>query len=125
MGWSLARAALTVAACLLVAVPAPVSARSAWAPPVGGEVVERFDFAPGAPYAGGQHRGVDLAARPGQLVGAPCAGRVTYAGRVPGHGRGVTLACDAYAATVLDLARTRVARGARTTPGAPVGTAAG
>lgn len=114
----------TLAATLvLVACASP--AEAAWRAPVAGEVVERFDFAPAAPYAGGQHRGVDLAARPGQLVGAPCSGRVTYAGRVPGHGHGVTIACGTYAATVLDLARTHVVRGARTTPGAPVGTAAG
>lgn len=98
-------------------------ASAAWTPPVDGEVVRRFEFAPSAPYAAGRHRGVDLAARAGATVVAPCSGTVTFAGRTPRHGRGVTIACGTHAATVLELATTRVVRGRRATRGMPIGTA--
>ncbi|MDR1799283.1 MAG: peptidoglycan DD-metalloendopeptidase family protein [Bifidobacteriaceae bacterium] len=42
------------------------------------EIARAFDR-PGAPWLAG-HRGVDLAATPGQTVLAPAAGQVTYAG---------------------------------------------
>lgn len=48
------------------------------------QVLRRFD-APDTPWGTG-HRGVDLAARPGQAVYAAGAGRVGYAGMVAGRG---------------------------------------
>jgi len=52
--------------------------------PVAGEVVRPFDPPDGAFGAG--HRGVDLAAGPGDDVLAPLAGVVAFAGRVAGAG---------------------------------------
>ncbi|HZG35723.1 MAG TPA: M23 family metallopeptidase, partial [Gaiellaceae bacterium] len=74
------------------------------------------------PYAGGQHRGVDLGAAVGTPVRAPAGGTVSFAGALPGHGRGVTiLTADGYAVTLLQLATTTVARGAAVAEGAVVG----
>jgi murein DD-endopeptidase MepM/ murein hydrolase activator NlpD len=43
------------------------------------EVKERFLLTPASPYAAGQRRGVDLAARPGAAVRSACTGRVSFA----------------------------------------------
>ncbi len=101
------------------------TAAAAWAPPVGGGVDRPFAFDEAAPYVAGAHRGIDLAARPGEAVRAPCAGRVSFAGRVPGHGRGVTVRCGRLAATLLDLGRVRVRPGRHVGRGRPVGSAGG
>jgi murein DD-endopeptidase MepM/ murein hydrolase activator NlpD len=84
-------------------------------------VVGAFSFEQAAPYAGGRRRGIDLRGAPGAPVVAACAGVVTYAGRVPGWGRGVSLRCGGLVATELGLASTSVVRGARLWPGATVG----
>ena len=110
----------TVAVVLIVALLA-----AAWAPPASGGTVEPFAFDPVAPYVANAHRGLDLGARPGELVRAPCAGRVSFAGRVPGHGRAVTLRCGRLAATVLGLRAVRVRRGEDVGRGHVVGAASG
>ena len=54
----------------------------AWTWPAEGPVLRPFSI--GAdPYAGGQHRGVDIAAELGRAVLAPAAGTVSFAGVVP------------------------------------------
>ena len=50
--------------------------------PVAGTVVRGFDARAG-PYGPG-HRGIDIAASVGELVRAPAAGRVAFAGPVAG-----------------------------------------
>jgi hypothetical protein len=84
-------------------------------------LVGPFSFERAAPYASGQRRGIDLRGVPGARVVAACAGVVTYAGRVPGWGRGVSLRCGGLVATELGLASASVARGARLWPGAMLG----
>jgi hypothetical protein len=84
-------------------------------------VVGAFRFEPAAPYAAGRRRGVDLRGVPGARVVAPCAGVVTYAGRVPVWEHGVSLRCGGLVATELGLASATVARGTRVWPGAVVG----
>jgi hypothetical protein len=84
-------------------------------------VVGGFRFDRAAPYVGGQRRGVDLRGVPGARVVAACAGTVTYAGRVPRWGRGVSLRCGGLIATELGLASSSVVRGARVWPGAVLG----
>jgi peptidase M23-like protein len=84
-------------------------------------VVGPFAFSRAAPYASGQRRGIDVRGVPGARVVAACAGTVTYAGRVPGWGRGVSLRCGRLVATELGLASASVARGARLWPGAMLG----
>ncbi len=53
------------------------SAAQAWTWPVVGEVVKGFAFDHSHPYAGGQHRGIDVGASTGTAVSAPAAGTVT------------------------------------------------
>ena len=77
-------------ACLLLLAPqASVTGLlapsvPAWQPPVVPVVVERPFLAPAGPYSPG-HRGVDLAAGPGQEVRAAGAGVVRLAGPVAGR----------------------------------------
>ena len=58
----------------------------AWTWPVDGPVLRPFTFDAAHPYAGGQHRGVDIGAATGTPVVAPAAGEVTFAGTVPTSG---------------------------------------
>jgi hypothetical protein len=98
-------------------------AGAAWRPPVPGEVVRAFDL--GAdPFEAGRHRGVDLAAAPGSLVRAPCAGPVAFAGQAGTSGRVVTLRCGAWHVTDLPLASIAVREGATVGRGEPLGTVA-
>jgi hypothetical protein len=98
---------------------------AAWRPPVGGAVIAPFDFDHARPYAAGRRRGLELAARRGEPVRSACGGEVTFAGRLPGGGLGVTVRCGSLAATHLGLAGAPVRRGARVRRGATLGTAAG
>jgi murein DD-endopeptidase MepM/ murein hydrolase activator NlpD len=61
--------------------PGPPRVPGLWMP-VAGAVVRGFDARAG-PYGPG-HRGIDLAAAMGELVRAPAAGRVVFAGPVAG-----------------------------------------
>lgn len=63
---------------------APPAGGTGWSPPVAGRVVRPADI-PRSPWAPG-HRGLDLAARPGDAVAAPAAGTVQFAGQVAGRG---------------------------------------
>jgi hypothetical protein len=100
-----------------------VSPALAWTWPVGGPVLRSFAFDRDNPYAGGQHRGVDIGAHVGGPVVAPVTGAVTFAGTVPGGG--LTLAirtADGYSATLVHLGSIAVARGAAVQEGVMVGT---
>src|SRR5436305_1590977 len=95
----------------------------AWSWPVQGPVLLGFSFDPGQPYAGGQHRGIDIGARTGTSVAAPASGTVTFAGSVPTSGRSVTIATpDGYSVTLTHLGSIGVAKGASVGEGAAVGT---
>src|SRR5262245_46620252 len=83
--------------------------------PVGGPVDRAFDL--GAdPFAAGQHRGVDFAVRAGEVVRAPCRGRI--------DGGVVTLRCGGWRVTVLPLATISVRPAAVVASGTRLGTAA-
>lgn len=113
---------LVVALLVLSAVPA--SARGApWRSPVDGEVAGRFAYSPTRPFAAGARRGADLMAAPGTTVRAACSGRVSFAGRLPSGGRGVSVRCGGLTATHLGLGAVAVRRGVRIRAGAPVGVA--
>ena len=60
---------------------AVVPMASAWTWPVEGVVLQPFSFDSAHPYAGGQHRGIDIGGSPGETVHAPAAGP----GDVCGH----------------------------------------
>jgi hypothetical protein len=95
----------------------------AWSWPVQGPVLLGFSFDPGQPYAGGQHRGIDIGVPTGTSVAAPVSGTVTFAGSVPTSGRSVTIATpDGYSVTLTHLGSIEVAKGASVGEGAGVGT---
>ncbi len=120
-------AALSIAAALavltLLAHPSSAGA-GRWQRPVPGEVARSFDYSPAAPFATGAHRGADLAAAPGDRVGAACAGVVLHAGPVPGGASAVTVRCGDRRVTHLPLRRPAVRRGVRVRAGDRIGTLA-
>src|SRR3954469_6029132 len=74
------RSVRRLAVLLMCACALPVSAARAWTWPVDGPVLRPFSFDHAHPYAGGQHRGVDLGAPGGAQGLAPAAGVVSFAG---------------------------------------------
>jgi hypothetical protein len=113
---------LLLAVAVAALVPEAGVARGRWRPPLPhGTLSGAFTFVGAVPYVRGARRGIDLRGTPGARVVAACAGTVTYAGRVPGWGRAVSLRCGGLIATELGLASASVARGARVWPGAEVG----
>ena len=114
------RSLAALSAVFLLCLVSPPSAL-AWSWPADGPVLRPFSVGPD-PYAGGQHRGVDIGAEVGGIVVAPVAGSVTFVGFVPGGGRAVTIATDdGYAVTLLQLGATSVAQGGTVAEGAEVG----
>ncbi|HET9673792.1 MAG TPA: M23 family metallopeptidase, partial [Gaiellaceae bacterium] len=95
---------------------------SAWSWPVDGPVLRPFVFG-SDPYAGGQHRGIDVDASVGETVRAPVGGAISFAGSVPNGGRALTIRTgDGYSVTLLQLADLAVSRGDAVAEGVPVGT---
>jgi murein DD-endopeptidase MepM/ murein hydrolase activator NlpD len=122
------RKALLLLVVSILSAPEAVAAagtRERWRRPLpGGAVAGSFTFERAMPYVRGRRRGIDFRGRGGARVVAPCAGIVTYSGRVPATwGKGVTLRCaGGLVATELGLASVTVARGAPVVAGAVVGT---
>jgi hypothetical protein len=113
---------LSLGAALCVLDVGAAAAAPRWRMPLSrAAVVGAFSFERATPYVGGRRRGIDLRGVPGARVVAACAGTVTYAGRVPGWGRGVSLRCGGLIATELGLASASVSRGVRLWRGASVG----
>ncbi len=107
---------------VLLAFQAGVPPALAWTWPVGGPVLQYFKLGDD-PYAGGQHRGIDISAPAGAAVVAPAAGAVSFAGTVPGGGRTVTIeTADGYSVTLVHLGTVAVGRGAAVAEGETVGT---
>jgi hypothetical protein len=112
---------LLLVAALVALLVAPLA--RAWTWPTDGSVLQPYSFDPNSPYAGGQHRGIDLAGDPGGPVRAPAAGEVTYVGTVPSSGRSLTITtADGYAVTLTHLGSTTVAKGAAVAEGDVIGT---
>src|ERR1043166_1829279 len=110
---------------ILAAVAALVVPASAlgWTWPVTGPVLIPFSFDPARPYAGGQHRGIDVGAAAGVPVVAPADGTVSFAGSVPRAGKIVTIQTpDGYSVTLVHLGSFGVRRGAVVREGDGVGT---
>jgi Peptidase family M23 len=120
-GRSVALVPRITVALLLLLLPAPAAAAASWQRPVDGPVLRAF-LVRGDPYARGQHRGVDLGAPVGAGVRSACAGRVTFAGRVPGGGRTVSVRCGAMAATYQQLGTIVARAGGSIAAGAVLGT---
>jgi len=105
----------------LLALWAP--AANAWTWPVQGPVLLGFTFDAAHPYAGGQHRGIDVGAATGTAVVAPVSGVVTFAGSVPTSGRSVTIeTADGYSVTLTHLGSLAVSKGASVGEGGSIGT---
>lgn len=111
---------VTMAVLTLMHSTAAQAAR--WTPPLRSVTVAReFDFDSTAPFSRGASRGVTLHGIPGAVVRAPCSGSVTFAGRHPQLGGGLTLRCGALLATELGLERPALLRGTAVVAGVPVG----
>src|SRR3954447_7461319 len=109
---------------VLVALQVGVQPALAWAWPVDGPVLRPFVLVDD-PYAGGQHRGIDIGAPAGAPVRAPAAGTISFAGTVPTGGKTITIrTADGYAVTLLHLGSLGVAAGEPGDEGVPVGPAA-
>ncbi|MEX0849929.1 MAG: M23 family metallopeptidase, partial [Gaiellaceae bacterium] len=109
-------------AALLAATGALVSCSGAWAWawPSDGPILREFSLGDN-PYAGGQHRGIDVALGGATVVRAPSAGEITFAGQVPTHGRTVSIATDdGHKASLTHVGLLLVRRGDRVTEGQPV-----
>jgi Peptidase family M23 len=106
---------------VLVALQVGVQPALAWAWPVDGPVLRPFVLGDD-PYAGGQHRGVDIGATAGASVRAPASGTVSFAGTVPTGGKTVTIQTDdGYAVTLLHLGAFSVSRAAQVREGDFIG----
>src|SRR5664280_1661498 len=109
----------TAFTAMILAAPA-----ASWTWPVDGQVIRAFSLGDD-PYAGGQHRGVDIAGDSGSGVRAPAAGTVSFAGTVPGNGRTVTIkSTDGYAVTLVGLGSIAVTKNVFVNEGEAVGTIA-
>ena len=108
---------LTFTAFLVFASPAHAS----WSWPVQGEVITQYRN--GAdPYAGGQHRGIDIAAAAGTPVVAAAGGEVRFAGTAGSSGLTVSVrTADGFDTSYLHLSSFAVRAGARVSAGERVG----
>ncbi|MGZ4351915.1 MAG: murein hydrolase activator EnvC family protein, partial [Gaiellaceae bacterium] len=114
------RRLLTAAAVLAALLVAP--AAGAWSWPSDGVVLRGFTLSSDV-YAGGQHRGIDVAGVTGSPVRASAAGEVSFAGTVPSSGKSVTIqTADGYAVTLTHLGSIAVAKGDAVGEGQSVGT---
>ena len=106
---------------VLVALQVGVQPALAWAWPVDGPVLRPFVLGDD-PYAGGQHRGIDIGAPAGTPVHAPASGTISFAGTVPTGGKTITIrTADGYAVTLQRLGSTSVSRGVAVGEGNVVG----
>ncbi len=93
-----------------------------WRWPVEGRVITAFANDGGNPYAGGMHRGIDVAAPAGATVAAAHDGEVTYAGALGYSGLTVAVrTTDGYVTSYLHLRAMSVRRGEHVEAGGAVG----
>jgi murein DD-endopeptidase MepM/ murein hydrolase activator NlpD len=106
---------------VVFAVCAP--AANAWSWPIQGPVLRPFSYDEAHPYAAGQHRGIDIGADvAGEVVSAPAAGTVSFAGNVPTNGKSVTIeTADGYSVTLTHLGSISVVKGAAVAERDPIG----
>jgi hypothetical protein len=112
-----------VIVALLVAAP-PAEAAPGWVWPVRGEVITPYRNGDD-PYAGGQHRGVDIAAPVGAAVVAARSGVVRFAGGAGHSGLtvGIRTADGRYDTSYLHLSAVSVRQGQRVAAGQRLGSA--
>ena len=113
-----------VAAAVVPLVEAPsATGAERWTWPVHGEVITAYSNDNSHPYAGGMHRGIDIAAGIGTTVAAARSGRVTFAGPLGSSGITVAVATadGRYVTSYLHLSRVAVARGESVGTGREIG----
>jgi Peptidase family M23 len=110
-------------AFVALALPAPARAAAGWSWPVEGRVLTPYMHDSARPYAGGMHRGIDIAAPTGTAVRAAVAGEVTFAGVVGTSGLTISIRSSdgRYMTSYLHLERSDVARGTRVGGGDRIG----
>jgi peptidase M23-like protein len=116
---SITLAAAAVAAFFLAP---PAAAASSWTWPVAGRVITPYSN--GAdPYAGGQHRGIDVAAPVGTRVVAATGGTVSFAGLAGSSGLTVAVRTDdgRFDTSYLHLSSLHVRQGERVAIGEDLG----
>ncbi|MDX6670543.1 MAG: hypothetical protein QOI91_906 [Solirubrobacteraceae bacterium] len=113
---------LATATTLFLGAASHAEAQAAtWPWPAHGPVTAHFDTGPD-PYARGQHRGIDIAARTGNAVRSACAGRVRFAGRAAAFGRAASVECGPWIVSYGHLGSVEVRRGAQVETGERLGT---
>ncbi len=121
MRLEITRRAVPLVSALVVLQPAAAAGRTEhWQAPVVGPLHVLRPFAPPTAPWGPGHRGVDLAAAPGDPVLAAGAGTVRFAGQVGGRGV-VVVEHAAGLRTEYEPVVPTVREGARVAAGAPVG----
>jgi hypothetical protein len=112
--------AATVAA---LALAPPARGADEWTWPVRGRVITPYSNDDARPFAGGMHRGIDIAAAIGTRVVAARGGRVTYAAPLASSGLTVAVRTsdDRYDTSYLHLSAIAVKRGDSISTGDPVG----
>jgi Peptidase family M23 len=107
---------------LLLAAPAADGDEGGWLWPVRGEVITPYRNGPD-PYAGGQHRGIDIAAPAGTPVVAAAAGVVSFAGVAGSSGLVVSIetADGRFDTSYLHLSSAAVRKGDRVAAGDRLG----
>jgi hypothetical protein len=114
---------LALIALALIALAPPAAARgSGWRWPVDGPVVTQYRNGED-PYAGGQHRGIDVSAAAGTPVVAATDGDVRFAGPLGSSGLTVSIrtADGSYDTSYLHLGSIEVRAGDRVGVGARIG----
>jgi hypothetical protein len=98
------------------------STAAGWAWPIEGPVLRPF-AAEGDPYAGGQHRGIDIGGAAGDELRASAAGVVSFTGRLPHEGLCLTIRTpDGYSITLVHLGSIGVPTGTAVEEGEVVAT---
>lgn len=96
-------------------------ARAAWVWPLAGDVITHYSNG-SDPYAGGQHRGVDIAGDTGAPVVAASAGTVRFAGTAGSSGLTVSIrTVDGFDTSYLHLSAASVREGAAVAAGERIG----
>jgi hypothetical protein len=115
--------AALVSAVVFFGLSAPAAADGGWVWPVEGRVLTPYSNDNARPYAGGMHRGIDIAAGVGTGVVAARAGTVTHAGVVGSSGLTLSVRTGdgRYVTSYLHLSAIALKEGETVTAGARIG----
>ena len=110
-------------AVVFFGAPPSGAAAEGWVWPVEGRVLTSYSNDNARPYAGGMHRGIDIAASVGTAVVAARGGTVTYAGTVGSSGLTVSVRTDdgRYTTSYLHLSALATGKGETVRAGTRIG----